>query len=73
MSAAAPEAARVAGRGGGVKPPPRELRVLVVADDNTAGSWLQLRLQASYADARITVLDSIGMQKQVRHPRRRDR
>ncbi len=47
-------------------------RILVVSDIEERGHWLRHRLEAAHAAARITMLDTIELQRQIRHPRHGD-
>ena len=67
-----PAAARVAGSGAAVKASMTGPRILVVSDVEDRGSWLRYRLEAAQTDAQVTVLDSIELRRQVRHPRKDD-
>ncbi|MEY4760282.1 MAG: hypothetical protein RLZZ200_138, partial [Pseudomonadota bacterium] len=67
-----PATGRLAGGGSGVKAPVAGPRLLVVSDNEDRGNWLCHRLEAANPSARVTVLDSVEMRRQMRHPRRED-
>lgn len=67
-----PASARVAGSGSAVKAPVAGPRLLVVSDVEERGNWLRHRLEAAHPRAQVTVLDSVELHRQVRHPRREE-